>query len=145
VPTSLWRLFPAFGVPLGTAESWRALQDFPGSGTWYAIGLSIIQLIAASCCLLLSLDVSRVLPERAPQWFDRVAPIFGGVAGLAGAAVLASFVVASILNWSLVDPFSGRPYDGWAWICLACYLSAVPWPVLTAAASVGYLARRGRA
>lgn len=145
LPTALWRILPAIGVPLGTPEAWRAFQDFPGSGTWYALGLSALQLAAAGCCLLLSLNIQRVLPPRTPPRVARTAPIIGGIAGLVGAAILAYLVVASIINWPLVDPFGGQPYDGWAWLCAACYLTAVPWPVLTAAASVGYLARRGRA
>lgn len=145
LPTALWRILPAIGVPLGTPDAWRAFQDFPGSGTWYALGLSAVQLAAAACCLLLSLDIRRVLPARTPPWVVRTAPIIGGTAGLAGAAILAYLVVASIMNWPLVDPFGGQPYDGWAWLCAACYLAAIPWPVLTAAASVDYLARRGRA
>lgn len=145
LPTAVWRIFPAIGVSLGTPEPWRTLQDFPGSGTWYALGLSIIQLAAATCCLLLSLDVNRLLPKRTSPWLGRTAPIIGGVAGLVGAAVLAYLVIMSILGWARVDPFGGQTYDGWAWLCAACYLAAIPWPVLTAAAAAGYLVRRGRA
>lgn len=145
LPTAFWRILPAIGIPLGTPEAWRSFQDFPGSGTWYALGLSALQLAAAGSCLFLSLDIRRVLPARTPPWVTRTAPIIGGIAGLAGAAILAYLVAASIMNWHLVDPFGGQPYDGWAWLCAACYLVAVPWPVLTATASVGYLARRGRA
>ena len=68
-----------------------------------------------------------------------------GIAGLLGAAALAFLVVTSIIAWDRVDPFAGQPYDGWAWLCLICYLLAVPWPVVLAAAAVGYLRRGGRA
>lgn len=145
LPTIVWRIPPAVGVPLGTPQAWRDFQGFPGAGTGYAVGLSVAQLAAAACCLLLSADIRRVTPRWTPAWLRRAAPRVVGIAGLLGAAALAFLVVTSIIAWDRVDPFAGQPYDGWAWLCLICYLLAVPWPVVLAAAAVGYLRRGGRA
>lgn len=105
---------------------------FPGEGTWYVLGLSVVQLIAAACCLLPTVDVRRVTPRWAPEQLRRAAPAIGGVAGLLGAAALAFFVVTSIIAWDRVDPFAGQPHGPWVWLCLACYLLAVPWLALLA-------------
>lgn len=145
LPTVVWRVLPGVGLPLGTPQAWRDFQQFPGAGTWYVLGLSAIQMAAAGCCLLLSVDVRRVTPRWAPAWPRRAAPVAIGVAGLIGALALAFFVVTSIIAWDRVNPFAGHPYDGWAWLCLTCYLLAVPWPAFLGAASVGYLRRGGRA
>ena len=46
LPTIVWRIPPAVGVPLGTPQAWRDFQGFPGAGTEYAVGLSVAQLAA---------------------------------------------------------------------------------------------------
>lgn len=145
LPTVIWRVLPGVGVPLGTPAAWRELQHQPGEGTWYVLALSTLQLVAAACCLLLSIDVRRIVPHWAPAALRRAAPYAGGILGLLGAAALGYFVTISIIAWDRVDPFAGQPHGGWAWLCLACYLLAVPWPAFLAAASIGYLRRRGRA
>ncbi|MGN0096777.1 MAG: hypothetical protein ACI38U_12025 [Corynebacterium sp.] len=139
LPTALWRVLPGLGVTLGTPADWREFQQLPGSGTWYVLGLSGVQLLAAACCLLLAVPVERVVPPRASARLGRAIPTAIGVAGLTGAGVLLVLVVMSIIAWEKVDPFAGETYGGWAWLSLACYLTAALWPVLLAPASIGYL------
>lgn len=139
LPTALWRVLPGLGVPLGTPADWREFQQLPGSGTWYVLGLSVVQLVAAACCLLLTVPVDRVLPARASTRLRHTIPTAIGVAGLIGAGVLLVLVVMSVIAWEKVDPFAGETYDGWAWLSLACYLTTALWPFLLAAASIGYL------
>lgn len=129
---------------MGTPEEWRAFQNLPGTGTWYVITLSVLQLLAAACCLALAVDARRIVPKWAPSWARPAAPYIVGVSGLVGAAALSVIVVMSTIAWDKVDPFAGQDYDGWAWLSLACYLVAVLWPLTLAPASIGYLARRGR-
>jgi hypothetical protein len=139
LPTALWRVLPGLGVTLGTPADWREFQQLPGSGTWYVLGLSGVQLLAAACCLLLAVPVERVVPPRTSARLGRAIPTAIGVAGLTGAGVLLVLVVMSIIAWEKVDPFAGETYGGWAWLSLACYLAAALWPFLLAPASVGYL------
>lgn len=143
LPTALWRIAIAAGLTLGTPAEWRVAQDIPGSGTWYVLGLSVVQLVAAACSFALVVDVRRLTPGRLPDRLRRWLPVLIGGAGLAGSALLALIVTMSILAWEKVDPFAGHGYDGWAWLCLACYLCAALWPVLLAVASLGYLVRHG--
>jgi hypothetical protein len=144
LPTVLWRIPLGAGFTLGTPAAWREVQEIPGNGTWYVLGLSAFQFMAAACCLALSIDVRRLTPGWAPVWLRQRAGTIGGTIGLAGTVILAVIVVMSIVAWDRVDPFAGVPYGGWGWLCLCCYLAAALWPILLAAASIGYLARRGR-
>ncbi|SEE90350.1 hypothetical protein [Jiangella alba] len=144
LPTAVWRILPGLGLPLGTPGEWRAEQHLPGAGTWYVLGLSAVQLVAATCCLALAIDVRRLVPRWAPAWGRRRAAQIAGGAGLAGAALLGVVVAMSIMAWDKVDPFAGQDHDAWARLCLGCYLSAALWPVLLIPAAIGYLVVRGR-
>lgn len=143
LPTTIWRALLGAGFTLGTPGHWREFQEIPGNGTWYVLGLSVFQFLVSAASLLLTVDVRRLTPAWTPDWLRRHAGVIGGTLGLLGAAILAVLVVLSIVNWHRVDPFAGEPYDGWAWLCLSCYVATAFWPVLLAAASIGYLARRG--
>ncbi|GAB3456531.1 hypothetical protein [Actinophytocola sediminis] len=144
LPTALWRIVLAAGPSLGTPDRWRAAQDIPGTGTWYVLGLSVFQLIAAACSFAFVVDARRLTPRWAPGWARRRAETLIGVFGLVGAALLTMIVGMSVVAWDKVDPFAGQAYDGWAWLCLGAYLCAALWPVLLAAASVGHLGRLRR-
>lgn len=141
LPTAVWRVLPGFGIPLGTPVAWREFQELPGAGTSYVLGLSLMQLAAAACCLLFAVDVRRFVPGLLPERLRRCVPVLVGVAGMIGAVVLILLIVMSIIAWDKVDPFAGEPYDGWAWLSLVCYLLAALWPVFLVPASLGHLAR----
>lgn len=68
VPTALWRIVLAAGPTLGTPAEWRAAQDIPGTGTAYVLGLSVLQLLAATCSFALVVDVDRLTPHWTPGW-----------------------------------------------------------------------------
>lgn len=143
LPTAVWRVLPGLGLTMGTPEEWRAFQDLPGTGTWYVLTLSVLQLLAAACCLALAVDARRIVPDWAPRWVRQLAPYAVGIAGLLGAAALTVIISMSAIAWENVDPFAGEVYGGWAWLCLACYLVAILWPLSLATASIGYLMRHG--
>lgn len=65
VPTVLWRGVVGLGVELGTPVDWRRVQQLPGSGTSYVLGLSALQLVAALLTLVLILPYAdRIPPGR---------------------------------------------------------------------------------
>ncbi|OLT46384.1 hypothetical protein BJF85_17375 [Saccharomonospora sp. CUA-673] len=144
LPTALWRLPVAAGFPLGTPEAWRDEQQIPGTGTWYLLGLSLVQIAAIACMVALTVDPARLTPRWLRGRRGRLVPTVVGTAGLAGALVLTLLVTMSVIAWDKVDPFGGADYDGWAWLCAACYLLAALWPPLLGAASIGYLVRHRR-
>lgn len=145
LPTVVWRVVVGLGPHLGTPAEWRHKQHLPGSGTWYVLLLSVLQLGAA----LLTLVLIRPGQDRMPVW----APFRAGrrlPTGLVangsgvGIAALAFLCVESAVHWDKVDPFSGAPATGWAWLCWICYAIALLWPVLLCATTIGYVAARGR-
>ena len=143
LPSAVWRALPGFGVTMGTPAQWREFQDLPGTGTWYVLGLSVVQVLAAACCLLLSVNLRRFLPGFSPSWVGCAAARVVGIGGLIGAAILTLVITMSVIAWEKVDPFSGQTYNGWAWLCLVCYLSTVLWPLSLVPASIGRLMHRG--
>ncbi|OLT41336.1 hypothetical protein BJF85_23935 [Saccharomonospora sp. CUA-673] len=145
LPTALWRLPLAMGATLGTPAAWREEQSIPGTGVWYLLLLSVVQLAAIACMLFLAADPKMVTPRWLPARLHRLVPAMIGGAGVAGALVLLLLVTMSVIAWDKVDPFAGTDYDAWAWLCAICYLLAALWPPLLAAASVGYLRRHRRA
>jgi hypothetical protein len=144
LPTAAWRLPMVVGATLGTPGTWREAQQIPGAGTWYLLGLSLVQLAAIACMLALTVEPSRLAPRRSDARTARLLPMLVGWAGVAGAVVLALLVTMSIVAWDKVDPFAGADYDRWAWLCAGCYLLAALWPPLLGAASIGYLVRHRR-
>ncbi|MFC7344364.1 hypothetical protein [Saccharopolyspora griseoalba] len=139
LPTVVWRLLLAAGFELGTPAEWRAAQDIPGSGTWYVLGLSLVQLAAAACSFALVVDLRGLLPRRVPSAVRRAVPAAIATAALLGAVPLAVLVVMSVVARDAVDPFAGRPYGAWAWLSASAYLCAVLWPPLLASAAIAHL------
>ena len=62
------RVFPGFGVPLGTPARWRELQQLPGVGAWYVLGLSAGLASASALAVLVAMSVIA---------WDRVGPFAG--------------------------------------------------------------------
>ncbi|GAA3221976.1 hypothetical protein GCM10010532_052600 [Dactylosporangium siamense] len=145
IPSSVWRSAAGFGAGLGMSDTWRELQQIPGTGTVYVLSLSVLSIGFAS----LTLGLVYPWGERVPAGM----PVVGGrryptwlVAGLAAAGVLplAVIVVQSAANWDVLIGAAGRPSPGWVSLATACYLPAALWPVLVAAVTVAYVRRRAR-
>jgi len=136
-PTVVWRAVVGLGFPLGTPDSWRTFQHIPGSGTVYVLSLSLFQAVAAA----LTLRLASPDGDRIPFTRRRVPRRAVAAIAFAGAALLVAVCVFSVLAWNKVDPFAGQPHDGWALLCLACYLCALLWPVFLVLTTVSYLRR----
>ncbi len=62
----LWRTAMALGVPVGVDESYRSAHyGFPGWGTAYVVGLTLVLTALA----LLTLGLVRAWGEVVPRWF----------------------------------------------------------------------------
>ncbi|GAB2471626.1 hypothetical protein GCM10027063_10230 [Promicromonospora xylanilytica] len=139
LPTALWRIPLILGFTLGTPTAWREAQDIPGTGTWYLLGLSLVQLAAIACMLALTIEPARLTPHWLRARRPLLVPRVVGIAGAIGALVLALLVTMSIIAWDKVDPFSGAAYGIWGWLCAGCYLLAALWPLFFGTASLRYL------
>ncbi|MGK5548086.1 hypothetical protein ACSNOH_25650 [Streptomyces sp. URMC 127] len=146
VPSGLWRIALAVGVPLGVGEEeLREGYHSPGWGTVYMIGLSVL----AEALALLTVGLVRPWGEVVPRWV----PVLGGKAVRPAAAVVPAAVGAGLVTllwWSqlivllFIPHDHPAPYGGYRALMLACYLPLLLWGPLLAAVTVSYH-RRHRA
>ncbi len=143
VPSGIWRTLVGLGVPLGWSREHLQLENIPGSGTAYVLGLTVLSISAAALTLGLVYPWGERVPGRLPALGGRRIPTWVPVLlAVTGAAAVSTLVVLSVVNWSQVSGFADRPYSGWALLMLACYLPAVLWPPLLLTVTCGYLRRR---
>lgn len=146
LPTGLWRIAGAFGVPLGFSGG-DALADVRfGSGfSLYMIGLSVF----AETLGFLTLGLVQRWGEVAPGWLPliggrRVPPLAAVIPAGLGAAVLTLLGVMGAIGWN--DPGNmgapGSPTGVAYWVMTACYLPLVAWGPLLAVVTVAYHRRR---
>ncbi|WP_223167146.1 hypothetical protein [Nonomuraea sp. SYSU D8015] len=141
LPSSLWRIGLAVGLPLGYTE--QGLRDLVGTTMWgplYLAALSLLTEVAA----LLTLGLVRPWGEVVPRWI----PLLGGrmiprpavtVPAWLGVAVLALLWTPFLFWWTLphVDmTAAGRLLVGFV------YLPLVAWAPLLAAVTLSYQRRR---
>ncbi|MGW1776744.1 hypothetical protein [Streptomyces sp. NPDC002104] len=149
LPTGVWRIAGAFGVPLGfTGDDPLADVRFGSGFSLYMIGLSVF----AEMLGLLALGLVRGWGEVAPRWLPliggRTIPPLAAVipAGL-GAAALTLLGVLGAIGWN--DPGNmgapGSPTGAAYWVMTASYLPLVAWGPLLAVVTVAYHRRRSAA
>ncbi|MFI7639008.1 hypothetical protein [Nonomuraea sp. NPDC049400] len=140
VPSSLWRVALAVGVPLGISER-ELLEDYhsPGWGTLYMIGLSVLVELAA----YMTMGLVRPWGEVVPRWI----PFIGGKGVRPWAAVIPAAVGAAIVTllwWSqlavmmFVTYEEPAPHGGYRALFYACYAPLLLWGPLLAAVTVSY-------
>lgn len=140
LPSGLWRLGLAFGLPVAADSPYSD----PGPGLFsYMVGLTLLSEALA----LLTLGLVRGWGEVFPRWL----PLLGGRPVATGAATGAALAGAAGLlaagGWSTYAMTMGMG-DGLAFsvaqetLFLGCYLPLAAWPVLLAAVAVAYHRRR---
>ncbi|GCE02014.1 hypothetical protein [Embleya hyalina] len=145
VPSGLWRIAGAAGIPLGFGQDDLLHEsNFPSRYSFYLVGLSILAELVA----LLTLGLVRRWGEVVPRWI----PYLGGrpinrwaatIPALLGAAVLCTVGVIGTLTWNspenmgAPDSPSGAAY----WVMTLAYAPLLLWgPALTITA-VAYFRR----
>ncbi|WP_234346245.1 hypothetical protein [Streptomyces sp. NRRL F-5755] len=149
LPSSLWRITAALGIPVGfTGDGPMTTVTF---GSWFSLYMIALSLFADGLGLL-ALGLVRRWGEIFPRWI----PLIGGrrvptavavvPAGL-GATALTVLGMMGTLGWNAPDTM-GHPDspDGIAyWAMTACYLPLVAWGPLLAVVTGHYWLRRHRA
>ncbi|UKY50080.1 hypothetical protein [Streptomyces inhibens] len=141
LPSSLWRLALAAGVPLGySAAVLRQDYDSPGWGTLYMIALSLLSEALA----FLTLGLVRPWGEVVPRWL----PLLGGRPVIPKLAVTAAAIGATLLfllctalplaQWLLLDHLDNGPHGAHLVLMQACYLPLMAWGPLLAAVTLSY-------
>jgi len=146
VPSGLWRIAVALGVPSGFADGDALNADnFPGAMSFYLIALSV----AAELLGLLSLGLVQRWGETMPGWV----PLLGGrripmlaavVPAALGAAVVTAVTTWGALIWNGPENM-GHPNspDGIAyWVMTVCYAPLLLWGPLLATVTAAYYRRR---
>jgi hypothetical protein len=143
LPSAVWRLGLAAGLPMGfSAERLRAL-DVPGWGSLYIVGLSVGSMGLA----LLALGLIRPWGEVVPDWIPllggrRVPPLVAVLpAGLA-AVLLTVLTVAGAAGWSREFDVAGSPTGATAWLMTAAYAPLLAWGPLLGLSTFSYHCRR---
>lgn len=145
VPSGLWRLALAFGLPVGYSEAAaRELFDVPGIGTLYVVGLVVfIEALA-----LLAFGLVQPWGERVPGWVPflgrRRVPVAAAVVPASFGAVGLTVLWGSVaIGWWFTgdDVTSDRAH---AFIGLT-YVPLAAWGPLLGAVTVSYYRRRRRA
>lgn len=143
IPSALWRIAMAVGVPVGVSEAvLTADYGFPGWGTVYAFALSV--LLVGLGCLSLGL-VQRwgeVVPGWAPLIGGRSVPVFAvAVPASVGAVLLTVLWITATANLGQIAEEFGLEGAALA-VVFACYSPLLAWGPLLAAVTVSYVRRR---
>ena len=142
VPSGIWRLSMALGLPVGVNESYRREHyGFPGWGTVYVVALTLLLLGLAT----LTLGLVRRWGEVTPRWVPfvggrRVPPLAAIVPAATGALALTVMWVGVFFNAE--DIFVVYGLEGRARIALvAAYAPLLLWGPLLGAVTVSYARR----
>ncbi|MFE2415142.1 hypothetical protein ACFXDE_43130 [Kitasatospora sp. NPDC059408] len=141
VPSGLWRIALALGLPVGYGDQ-VLRQDFhiPGWGAVAVVGLSVV----SEALSLLTLGLVRPWGEVVPRWIPvlggrRVRPLAAVIPAALGSLALV-YVWSGFLFWWNVDhhPAMTGP---WGDIVGVLYQPLVLWGPLLAAVTVSYYRR----
>ncbi|WP_067449795.1 hypothetical protein [Actinomadura macra] len=147
LPSGLWRIAMAVGVPVGFDHAWLREAQMPGRGSVWPILLSLL----TEGCALLALGLVRPWGERVPGWIPfaggrRVAPYAALVPAWFATAILTGFGVAFAIKITRVlggyesDP--SFPEGAAAWVMSATYVPMLAWGPLLGLATLAYQRRR---
>ena len=143
IPSALWRMAMAVGIPVGVSDEVLSERfGFPGWGTVYVFGLSIA-LVGLG---LLTLGLVQRWGEVVPQWMPviggrRVPPMAAVVPAAAGASLLTLLWASIMSNFGVVaEEFALEGAE--RAVVMACYAPLLLWGPLLAAVTVSYHRRR---
>jgi hypothetical protein len=142
VPSGLWRLALAVGIPVGLARHEVEAIGAPGWGSLYLVILTL----AAEGLAYLTLGLVRPWGETWPRWIPRLGgrtvPVMAAVAPAGIGALL-----TTVYGVGLVYSMFNAEMDGSGWGLLlinVTYAPLVLWGPLLGAVTVHYYRRRTR-
>ncbi len=144
VPSGLWRVAVAVGVPSGFQPgSSLHVDHFPGVMSFALVGLSVF----AECLGLLSLGLVQRWGEVVPHWIPwlggrRILPLAAVLPAALGAFAVMAITIPGAWRWddAMADP--DAPTGVTAWVMTAAYAPLVLWGPLLAVATAAYWRRR---
>ena len=144
VPSGLWRMAMAVGVPVGVdRDYWSGHYGFPGWGTAYVFGLTLLLVALAFLTLGLVRPWGQVLPRWVPFVGGRLVPPLAAVISAAAGAVAVTLLWISAFS-NLDGIFVLYGLEGVERIVvLVCYAPLLFWGPLLAAVTLSYAKRTG--
>ncbi|QXJ23369.1 hypothetical protein AGRA3207_004513 [Actinomadura graeca] len=147
LPSGLWRIAMAAGVPVGFDQAWLQEARMPGRGSVWPILLSLV----TECCALLALGLVRPWGERVPAWIPfaggrRVPPPAALIPAWCATAILTGFGAAFAIK--IVRVLGGHgsdpsfPEGTAAWVMSATYVPMLAWGPLLGLTAFAYQRRR---
>ncbi|MEU9372317.1 hypothetical protein AB0D94_00810 [Streptomyces sp. NPDC048255] len=144
LPSGLWRIAIAVGIPVGWGVgSGLEAELFPGKWSFYLVALSAF----AEGLGLLTLGLVQRWGEVVPGWIPglrgrRIPPLAVVVPAALGAAAVTLIAVPGAFHWSTGMAAPGAPTGAGWWLMTLCYAPLVLWGPLLAVVTVAYWRRR---
>ncbi|MEV4430042.1 hypothetical protein AB0K23_32695 [Streptomyces sp. NPDC049602] len=140
VPSALWRLAIAVGIPVGLARSEYEAMGAPGWGSLALLGLSLVSELFAFLTLGLVQSWGETWPRWIPYLRGRRVPVLAATVA-AGLGALATTIYGVLFVWTT---FHGEmAASAWGtWLLNVAYLPLLLWGLLLAAVTVHYYRRR---
>lgn len=140
VPSALWRVAIAVGVPVGLAQSEYDQMGAPGLGSLVLVGLSLISEAFAFLTLGLVQSWGEAWPRWIPYLRGRRVPVMLGTA-VAGLGALATTVFGALfVHTSLNADMEATTWG--IWLLNIVYAPLLFWGPLLGAVTVHYYRRR---
>ncbi|GAA4927101.1 hypothetical protein ACFPM3_08930 [Streptomyces coeruleoprunus] len=140
VPSALWRVAIALGVPVGLAQSEYDQLDAPGWGSLVLVGLSLVSELFAFLTLGLVQSWGETWPRWIPYLGGRRVPVLPATV-VAGLGALATTVFGALfVHTSLNADMAATPWG--LWLLNITYAPLLLWGPLLGAVTVHYYRRR---
>jgi hypothetical protein len=140
VPSGLWRLAIAVGLPVGLAQSEYDQMHAPGWGSFYLVGLSVVSELLAFLTLGLVQSWGETWPRWIPYLRGHRVPVLPATI-VAGLGALATTVFGAMFVYTSVDAdMDASPWG--TWLLNIVYAPLLLWGPLLGAVTVHYYRRR---
>ncbi|MFJ3922385.1 hypothetical protein [Streptomyces sp. NPDC090022] len=144
VPSGLWRIAIAVGIPVGWGVgSGLEAELFPGVWSFPLVALSAL----AEALGLLTLGLVQPWGEVVPHWIPwlggrRIPPLAAVVPAALGATAVILVTVLGMFTWSTNMAAPGAPSGAYWWLMTLCYAPLLLWGPLLGVVTVAYWRRR---
>ncbi|MEU6165990.1 hypothetical protein [Streptomyces tanashiensis] len=140
VPSALWRLAIAVGIPVGLARSEYEVMDAPGWGSLALLGLSVASEVLAFLTLGLVRGWGEIWPRWIPYLRGRRVPVLAATTAAAfGAFATTTYGVLYVYTTTHAE-MEGSAWG--IWLMNVLYAPLLLWGPLLAAVTVHYYRRR---
>uniref|UniRef100_A0AAU2JR98 DUF3995 domain-containing protein n=1 Tax=Streptomyces sp. NBC_00049 TaxID=2903617 RepID=A0AAU2JR98_9ACTN len=144
LPSGLWRIAIAVGIPVGWGVgSGLEAELFPGKWSFYLVALSAF----AEGLGLLTLGLVQRWGEVVPSWMPwlggrRIPSPVAVVPAALGSVAVTLVTVMAAFHWSTSMSAPGAPTGAGWWLMTLCYAPLVLWGPLLGVVTVAYWRRR---